>query len=342
MAEANPPTNLISHADYLRALRPHLPPEAFEPAPSRLVVLAIHALIIFGAAALAARTSSLAAHVGLALVIGHSMACTTFVGHDITHGAVVRDRFARWVSEAIAWSFIFMPASIWRKVHTVHHAHMQTARDCDRHLFEHERSPYSEVFRYFYPNTSNPKWNPLVHLHFLTYTFGNTALAVAFGLAKERPPSPLFQAYKPRELAMVGAELCVVAVVHTALFFVSGAELWTFVVVDGVANVIGSGILMGYVFTNHAANPLTESVDPLVGSTSLKVPRWISAIHSHFALHTEHHLFPAMDSRWYPEVSRLLAERFPDRYVHLSVGEAWTRLYAQPVYLKTPTSEPAP
>ncbi|MCK6549877.1 fatty acid desaturase [Myxococcota bacterium] len=334
-----PPAQLVSHADYLRALRPHLPPEAFEPAPSRLLVLLVHAVIILGGARLAAETSSVVAHVAIALVIGHSMACTTFIGHDITHGAVVRNRLVRWVSEAFAWSFIFMPASVWRKMHNVHHSHVQTPRDCDRHLFEHERSGFSEVFKYFYPNASNPMWNPLVHLHFLTYTFGNTALAFTYGLAKERPDSPLFQPYKPRELAMIVAELGVVVAVHTAIFFLVGGDLVTFLVVDGVANFVGSGILMGYIFTNHAANPITSSVDPLVSTTSLRLPQWIATLHSNFSFHTEHHLFPAMDSRWYPEVSKLLVEKFPDRYIQIPFPLAWKRIYDQPVYSKPPQPE---
>ncbi|HRE84663.1 MAG TPA: fatty acid desaturase, partial [Opitutaceae bacterium] len=41
-----------------------------------------------------------------------------------------------------------------------------------------------------------------------------------------------------------------------------------------------------------------------------EVPGLLDALHSHFSYHTEHHLFPGMDSSRYPEVARLLRQQF--------------------------------
>jgi fatty acid desaturase len=69
-----------------------------------------------------------------------------------------------------------------------------------------------------------------------------------------------------------------------------------------------------YVFTNHFANAVLDSADPLAGTTSVIVSPLLDRLHLNFSFHTEHHLFPAMDSRFLPLVSRLLEEHFPARY----------------------------
>jgi fatty acid desaturase len=63
----------------------------------------------------------------------------------------------------------------------------------------------------------------------------------------------------------------------------------------------------------------------LAGSTSVAVPRAFDWFHSNFSYHA-HHLFPAMNSDYYPLVSALLRERFGEHYHRLTIGTAWTAL----------------
>jgi fatty acid desaturase len=72
---------------------------------------------------------------------------------------------------------------------------------------------------------------------------------------------------------------------------------------------------------------LAELHDPLLGSTSVDVPPLLDRLHSNFSYHTEHHLFPSMSSDYYPLVSKILQERFPERYHRLSYREAWRKLW---------------
>ena len=69
---------------------------------------------------------------------------------------------------------------------------------------------------------------------------------------------------------------------------------------------------MMYVFTNHFLNPIDET-DPLTATTSVIVPRWLDLLHCHFSFHTEHHLLPRMNSRYYPHLSNLLSTLYPDK-----------------------------
>ena len=75
---------------------------------------------------------------------------------------------------------------------------------------------------------------------------------------------------------------------------------------------------------------MTEVNDPLVNSLSLRVPKLFDMLHLNFSYHTEHHVFPGMNSDYYPLVQALLREHYPERFNLLDAEEAWRLL------LKTP------
>jgi fatty acid desaturase len=72
--------------------------------------------------------------------------------------------------------------------------------------------------------------------------------------------------------------------------------------------------LSWHFFTNHFIKPLREGNDPLVASTSVLVPDLFNRLHFNFSYHTEHHVFPNINSDYYPLVSELLKERYSDRH----------------------------
>lgn len=55
-----------------------------------------------------------------------------------------------------------------------------------------------------------------------------------------------------------------------------------------------------------------------------------------FSYHSEHHVFPAMPPRFYPQVSHLLQTHFPDRYQRLPFAEAWRRLWLKDEFIVEP------
>jgi fatty acid desaturase len=100
---------------------------------------------------------------------------------------------------------------------------------------------------------------------------------------------------------------------------------------------LGYAGAMAYIFTNHLLTPLEESNDSLANSLSLQVPRWLDLLHLHFSHHTEHHIFPGLNSSYYPQVRRLLQVHYGDRYQLLPGHEAWRLLLSTPRHYRSAT-----
>ena len=82
--------------------------------------------------------------------------------------------------------------------------------------------------------------------------------------------------------------------------------------------------------------PLTEINDPLANSLSLRLPKILDLLHLNFSYHTEHHIFPGLNSSYYPHVRRLLLEHYPERYQLLDGAEAWRLLLSTPRHYRDP------
>ncbi|MCK6552041.1 fatty acid desaturase [Myxococcota bacterium] len=327
------------HGDYLRVLKPLLPAEAFRPSPVRLLALVAYAATVVGGMAVSIASGDRVVQLVLALFIGHQMAGVVFFAHDLSHGSILRWSRTRYVIEAVFWGLVYMPATMWRKIHVdLHHGHTQTLNDCDRQPFESEKSLATKIFEVTYPHRDTPWWNPIVWTQIALYTLGNTAVSLRFGIDPKRPVSPYVYTYDRGEFARLVAETLFIVAVRVAIWVWADLSFVTFLLVDFVPFLVGTAVMMAYIATNHGTNPIDDHVDPVRGSTSVQVPAIADALHSNFAFHTEHHLFPAMSPKWYPEVGRLLATHFPDRYRTLPMLDAWRELYQRPAYHPDPAT----
>ncbi len=137
---------------------------------------------------------------------------------------------------------------------------------------------------------------------------------------------PFKPRYTVRQRFTIVGELIWLVVLQLGIWNLVGSE-WARYAWASAGLLVASAVAMAYIFTNHFLNPLCEHADPLVGSLSVIVPPWVDWLHGNFSYHTEHHLFPGMNPRHYPEVSRLLQAHFPERYNRIPFGEAWRRLW---------------
>lgn len=327
---------LLTTADYARVVRPHLPREAFAPQPRDLGRMAFHGAVL--AAALAGLRFTDVPWVWplFCLVIGHAIACLAFLAHDLSHGSIVRSRAVRRALELVLWGLNVTPPTMWRRLHNeTHHLETNTVHDPDRLFRASEETRLRRIYtQLLYPHNETLAGAPLVMVHFLTYIARHLLSALMPG-AQRLPVTTAKPRYARGDRRRIAGELVVIALVQAGIYFAVGGGaryLWA----APIALLVTSAVVMTYIWTNHLLNPLCDHADPLVGSTTVVVPAWMNWLHANFSYHTEHHVFPAMSSRYYPVVSRLLQEHFPERYNQLPLREAWRRIWRHDKYIEEP------
>jgi fatty acid desaturase len=96
---------------------------------------------------------------------------------------------------------------------------------------------------------------------------------------------------------------------------------------------------MFYVYTNHMLCRMTKINDPLANSISIKVPKLFDLLHLNFSYHAEHHIFPGLNSDYYPLVQNLIKTHYPERsHYILGAKEAWCLLLHTPRHYKNETT----
>jgi fatty acid desaturase len=313
----------------IRRIRASLPAGAFQPARERLWLFLLHACVVATGYLAIARWP--AAGPLFALVIGHSLACLAFVAHEISHNAVVRNRPAKYALTLASLGINMVPPTMWNRLHNdAHHGHTNTPDDPDRPFTKGEENAATNAYSAVtMPSQETWSGNALIFVHFVTYIARH--IVTVFYAADEKPSIVTRRpGYKNRERRVIVVELAVIALMQYGVWILAGRSAANYLWASPVALCVASAVIMSYVFTNHFLNPISHEHDPLGGSTSVRVPRLVDRLHSHFSFHTEHHLFPTMNSDYYPLVSEALRKEAPDSYRQLAFGDAWRQLWQQP------------
>ena len=325
--------------EYHRLLKPLLPERAFAPSPGKLIPLATHLVIVVSGYAGIRFSNHWLIWFLCSLVIGHSLACIALFAHELSHNTVIRNRGIRYFLESLAWGLNFFPPTVWRRIHNQsHHVHANMVNDPDRWFLASEANLVTGCYiRTFFPNKRSPFWNPLVWLYFMPYILRNTVAAFYPGAAKPAivPSKPRYNALQRIAIAL---EIAAIMMLQVVIYHFVGGVWLRYLFASPIAGMAASCVVLPYAFTNHFLNPLGEINDPLAGSTSVIVPRWCNFLHFNVSYHTEHHLFPGMNSDFYPDVSRLVQEHFGDRYHRIRISQAWKRLWRNEVFVAMETS----
>jgi fatty acid desaturase len=318
----------------VKALRPHLPSGAFKADPRHLVRIVFHTVVLFGSY-FALRDLSIWFAPIFSVLIGHSIACLGFLAHDVSHHAVVRNKYATRLLELFLFGVNIIPPTVWRKVHNqAHHSETNTNNDPDRVFIETERNPSTELYAQLFHPSSARKWpRALVFFHFIPYIIRNIWASI---LPDGHKPTvvPSKPSYTGTQRIKIFGEIIWLIALQVSIWLLMRGDWERYFWASPFALIVASSILMAYIFTNHFLNPHCEHTDPVVGSTSVIVPAWIDWLHDNFSYHTEHHVFPGMNPRHFPIVSKLLAEHFPDRYQRIPFEEAWRRLWAMDEFIQ--------
>lgn len=137
-----------------------------------------------------------------------------------------------------------------------------------------------------------------------------------------------------KERWAIARELCVILIIHLTILVYLHFEPLKLVLGYFLPIGIGYAGMIFYIYTHHMICRMTSVNDPLVNSVSIRVPRLFNILHLNFSYHTEHHIFPGMNSDYYSRVQELLKIYYPERFNLLSVQDAWRLLMQTPRHYK--------
>lgn len=322
---------------YRERLRRLLPPAAFEPSPRKAAWLLLHVCVALACYAAIGRSARLWDVPLYALVAGNSVACIGVLLHEVGHYLIIRSRPLKVTVELLCWSLLLVPRSIWVVFHNAHHARTNTAGDPDRPFIVSERSRATSLYSgLFYPCRENVYFRPLIGTRYILYLAQHLAAALFLGPARKPAALPATVSFSRRRRLQLLAELAAVALVQVAVFLLAGANPYRFLWTTPASVCVASAIISSYHFTEHFLRPVGAVCDPLRHTSSVRVWRFFDVMYFNLSYHTEHHLFPGMNSDYYPALSELLEEHYGDIYERPGFREAWRRLWAGDTFKECP------
>ncbi len=337
---------LIRQADYAQKLRSLLPPEAFLPDRQKIVILGINLAILllgFGMASYLDRYPwyLLWLYLPCTLIMGNSVVVLLFSSHDVMHSRIIPNRYALWLVSLLGLAALWMPPTLWKAVHNrVHHNHTNSYDDPDRnYLFQQPDTWGKWIQDLFVPSvTVHPVWFTLgMTMAWGVHTLRNLTSVVLFNTGNVDYVPAAFQV-KPKERWAIALETLILIALHFGVM--AYLEFHPIKLLLGYFLPIGLGYagVIFYIYTNHMLSPMTEVNDPLVNSLSIQVPQFFDTLHLNFSYHTEHHIFPSLNSDYYPLVQELLKTHYPERFNLLPVQTAWTLLLSTPRHYSGPNT----
>lgn len=327
-----------------RSLRPLLPAAAFRTSPDRLHLVAINGAILLLGWTMAAQLQRwpapwLLAWLPLALLMGNSVFVLGLLAHDLMHGSLPRSRQLRRLVALAAFSVSWMTPTLWQAVHNrEHHSQTNGLGDPDRAYLESQPSSWGK--RLFHAIAPSSECHPLVLILGMTSAWPlhhfRTSCAVLLSNSGSSRFAPAAFQVSPAERRAIALELLLVIGLHALLIGWIGPQPVPLLLGYFLPLWLGYAMAMGYIYTNHMLSPLTDNNDPLVSSLSLRVPAWLDLLHLNFSHHSEHHVFPGLNSSYYPQLRQLLLRHHPDRFRLLSFQEAWRLLLSTPRLYRDP------
>lgn len=333
---------LIPQAEYAKKLRPLLPAEAFLPNPSKLAILFINLAILMLGWAIAAGLERwpmylLWFYLPLSVVMGNSVTVLLFSSHDLMHGSVIRNSRLVRVIGLLGLAIKWMPPTLWKAVHNrEHHNKTNSLADPDRnYLYEQPKTWGKGIQHLFVPSCEVSPIGLTVGMATAwgVHQFRNLTSVLLFNRESVDYVPASFKV-SPKERLAIAFEFFLILMIHLSILAYLQFDMLKLVLAYFLPLGLGYAGAIFYIYTNHMICRMTSVNDPLINSVSLRVPKIIDKLHLNFSYHTEHHIFPGMNSDYYPMVRGLLKIHYPERFNLLDAGEAWRLLMQTPRHYK--------
>ena len=329
---------MISQTEYLKVLRPLLPAAAFKPNSNKLFILAIN-LLILGLGWATARELDrwsigwLWLYLPLSLIMGNSIVICLFASHDMMHGSTIQQPRWRYLLSFLALSLLWMPPTLWKSVHNhKHHTETNAISDPDRMYLVGQNDTWGKWIQNLFVPSSQVNWAFLMlgmATSWVVHTFRHLTSILLFNHDEvDFVPAPVV--VSPQKRRTIAIELVAIVLVHLGILTYLKFSILAVLLGYILPLSIGYAGVMFYIYTNHFLCPMTDINDPLVNSVSLRMPNIFDLLHFNFSYHTEHHLFPSINSDYYPLVQELLQTHYPESYNLIPAGTAWKLLMETP------------
>jgi fatty acid desaturase len=332
----------ITQAEYAKKLRPLLPPEAFIADPSKVIILFANIAILILGWAIAAHLDAwnwylLPLYLPLALVMGNSITVLIFSTHEMLHSGTIENDRSRQIVSLLGWSMAWMTPTLWKVIHQrEHHRKTNSLTDPDRNYLQSQPESWGKwIHNLFAPSAEvNPFWFVVgMSSAWAVHNFRNIVSVLIFNDGLVDIPVVAVKV-SDKERRNIAIELVLVIAIHLTICACLGFHPVKLLLGYFLPIWIGYCIAMFYIYTNHLLCPMTSVNDPLLNSVSLRVPKIFDLLHLNFSYHTEHHIFPGINSDYCPMVRELLQTHYPDRFNLLDAGEAWRLMLTTPRHYK--------
>ncbi|MEG3958716.1 fatty acid desaturase [Microcoleus sp. herbarium2] len=329
---------LTHQSVYAKKLRPLLPSDAFEPDPSKLAILLINLGILLLGWGIADELDRwpvylLWLYLPLAAIMGNSIIVLLFSSHDLMHGSVQKKSRLTYPIAFLGLSMLLMPPTQWKSLHNlVHHNNTNSLADPDRNYLYQQPDTWGKwIQNLFVPSVEvNPLWL-IVGMagSWAVHNFRNLSSVLLFN-DKSVDYVPAAFTVSPKDRLKIALECLGILGIHLGVLFYLEFNPIKVALAYILPIAIGHAGAMFYIYTNHMGCRMTSINDPLINSASLRVPKIFDLLHFNFSHHTEHHIFPSLNSNYYPMVQELLQIHYPDRMNLIDAGEAWRLLMETP------------
>lgn len=331
--------DLIPQGAYAKKLYPLLPKAAFQPDPSKLVLLFANLLILILGGAMGSQLRHwppqwLWLYLPFSLVMANSVTFLAFVNHDLLHGSIIRNRKLAHTIALFGLTAVWMPPTLWKIIHNrIHHNHTNAVVDPDRnYTYQQPNTVGKRVQRCLVPSSELARpWLALgLLVQWSVYAFRNV-LSVLVGRDSLQKYAPATFTVSTQDRRAIAREFAVMVSLHLGVLAWLAFDPLQVLLAYALPLSLGHGGMMAYIYTNHLFSPMTSVNDPLANSVSLQVGRFFDVLHIHFSHHAEHHIFPGLNSDYYPLVRALLAQQYPERKGYVIRGQqAWHLLLSTP------------
>ena len=329
---------LTHQSVYAKKLRPLLPSDAFEPDPSKLAILLINLGILLLGWGIGDELDRwpvylLWLYLPLAAIMGNSIIVLLFSSHDLMHGSVQKKSRLTYPIAFLGLSMLLMPPTQWKSLHNlVHHNNTNSLADPDRNYLYQQPDTWGKwIQNLFVPSVEvNPLWL-IVGMagSWAVHNFRNLSSVLLFN-DKSVDYVPAAFTVSPKDRLKIALECLGILGIHLGVLFYLEFNPIKVALAYILPIAIGHAGAMFYIYTNHMGCRMTSINDPLINSASLVVPKIFDLLHFNFSHHTEHHIFPSINSNYYPMVQELLQIHYPDRMNLIDAGEAWRLLMETP------------